>query len=127
MGDELKAAGRAVSDAYHGGSFKEAYPRYLEAYPHYLAAEREQLDDYRKENPGTALAAEVAGNVAGMAIPASRLLGVARFVPEAATVGQAVMRGLLYGGAKGFYREQATRRAIGAIVFREVHPVSFRA
>lgn len=58
LADEISAATRAPIDMALRGE------GYNEAYQHNLAAERDRLDQYKKANPKTALAAEIAGGFA---------------------------------------------------------------
>jgi len=94
--DEASAAARAPIDMLTRGE------GYDEAYQHNLAAERERLEQYRKENPGTAMAAEIAG---GMAMPVSKVAG---------PIKQAIATGALYGA--GNSEGDLTQRASDAVV-----------
>jgi hypothetical protein len=67
--DEVSAAARAPIDMAMRGE------GYDEAYQHNLAAERDRLEQYRKTNPGKAMAAEVAG---GFAMPLSKAAGAVK-------------------------------------------------
>lgn len=98
--DEISAGARAPIDMLKRGE------TFDEAYQHNLAAERDRLDQYRKESPIASTAAEVAG---GFAFPASRTAG-----PIKQAVGQGVIYGA--GNSEGDLGQRASDAAIGGAV-----------
>jgi hypothetical protein len=100
FGDEAMAAVRAPIDMMRRGE------GFDEAYQHNLAAERDRLDQYRKANPGKALAAEVAG---GMALPVNPAWGA---VKGGALVGGAVGA----GSSEGDLPQRAADALVGGVV-----------
>lgn len=97
LADEISAAGRAPIDmALRGEGFDEAYQ-------HNLAAERDRLEQYKKANPKTALAAEVVG---GFAAPIPNMGAV----KTGATIGGVVG----FGNSEGDLAQRGSDAAIGS-------------
>lgn len=104
--DEISAASRAPIDMLKRGE------GFDEAYQHNLAAERDRLDQYRKANPGKAMAAEIAG---GLAMP----VGSAPIRTAAATgalVGAGNSEGDITQRASDAALGGATSAALGGVI-----------
>lgn len=89
--DELGAAATAPIDMVKNGE------SYSEAYANNLARERERLARYKTENPGTALAAELAGSFAMKPVT-----GTGEVLAAAPGLFQRVKEGVKFGAPVGF-------------------------
>lgn len=100
LSDEISAGARAPIDMLmRGESFDEAYQ-------HNLAAERDRLDQYRKEHPVASTAAGIAG---GFAMPVSKAAGAVK-----AGIGIGTVSG--FGHSEGDITERAGDAAVGGTV-----------
>lgn len=94
FGDEITAAARAGVGALTGGG------SYGDLYDKALGEERASIEQFSKENPGTALAANIGGAVA--TAPIMPLANVVRGVGAARTAANMGLNAAGYGAAAGF-------------------------
>jgi hypothetical protein len=91
LSDELVSAVPAVAAATRGQSPRQAFNAAQQQ-------QRNSRDQFARTNPKTALAADVTGIGLSAAIPVG---GAAKALPQAASLGNAMLRGAAIGGAQG--------------------------
>ncbi|WP_298966134.1 hypothetical protein [uncultured Roseibium sp.] len=118
FGDELTAIEAGVLGRTPDGGWFDYSKSFGERYDDALKAERGQQDDFRRENPITATAAELAGGLAtgvGAAKGGATIVGRMAGQPLKRRIGAGVVEGGAYGAAYGTGNADENSRIEGAL------------